>query len=55
MAIYDRLLDYHGAQNWWPADSDFEMITGAILTQNTAWSNVEKALHNLRAADVWNF
>ena len=55
MAIYDRLLDHHGAQNWWPADSDFEMITGAILTQNTAWSNVKKALHNLRAADVWSF
>ena len=53
--IFDLLLEYHGPQHWWPADSHFEMITGAILTQNTAWSNVEKALSNLRAADVWSF
>ena len=41
-----------GPQNWWPAESVFEMIVGAFLTQNTAWTNVEKALHNLRAADA---
>ncbi len=53
--IFDLLLECHGPQHWWPADSQFEMITGAILTQNTAWSNVEKALSNLRAAHVWSF
>lgn len=54
-AIFSALLECHGPQQWWPADSHFEMITGAILTQNTAWTNVEKALRNLRTADVWSF
>ena len=40
----------YGPQNWWPAQSRFEVIVGAFLTQNTAWVNVEKALENLRAA-----
>lgn len=40
----------YGPQNWWPAQSRFEIIAGAILTQNTAWTNVEKAIANLRAA-----
>ncbi|MBI1743963.1 endonuclease III domain-containing protein [Candidatus Acetothermia bacterium] len=46
--IYDRLLSHYGHQDWWPADSPFEVIVGAILTQNTAWTNVEKALANLK-------
>jgi endonuclease-3 related protein len=41
-----------GIQNWWPADSAFEVIVGAILTQNTAWTNVELALANLRSAGM---
>ncbi len=41
-----------GPQNWWPADSPLEMIVGAFLTQNTAWTNVEKALDNLRSANA---
>jgi len=41
---YKRLYSYFGPQHWWPADSPFEVIIGAILTQNTAWSNVEKAI-----------
>jgi endonuclease-3 related protein len=41
-----------GPQHWWPASSAFEVIVGAILTQNTAWTNVEKAIANLRAAGV---
>lgn len=41
-----------GRQHWWPADSRFEVIVGAFLTQNTAWTNVELALANLRAAGV---
>ena len=48
-----RLLEAHfGTQKWWPADSPFEVVVGAILTQNTAWTNVEKAIGNLRAADA---
>lgn len=45
---YVMLLDRFGPQGWWPAESDFEMMVGAILTQNTAWSNVEKAITALR-------
>ncbi|MFZ0309964.1 MAG: base excision DNA repair protein [Candidatus Sulfotelmatobacter sp.] len=47
---YHALFLTWGPQNWWPAESRFEMIVGAYLTQNTAWTNVEKALGNLRAA-----
>jgi endonuclease-3 related protein len=48
--IFNRLDQAFGPQHWWPADSPFEVIVGAILTQNTNWSNVEKAIANLRAA-----
>jgi endonuclease-3 related protein len=48
--VYERLLGQHGSQSWWPADSPFEVTLGAILTQNTAWANVEKALANLKTA-----
>jgi len=47
--IYDRLYRRYGPQYWWPAETNFEIIVGAILTQNTSWSNVEKAISNLRA------
>ena len=50
--IYRRLLDAYGPQGWWPGDSRFEMIAGAILTQAAAWRNVELALANLRAAGI---
>lgn len=46
--IYEKLLDYFGYQNWWPASDDYEMLIGAILTQNTNWRNVEKALSFLK-------
>lgn len=49
--IYQRLYDRYGPQHWWPGDSRFEIILGAILTQNTNWSNVEKAIANLRKHD----
>ncbi|MDA8389637.1 MAG: endonuclease [Gammaproteobacteria bacterium] len=49
-AAFDRLLAAYGTQSWWPADSAFEVMVGAILTQNTAWVNVEKALVRLREA-----
>jgi endonuclease-3 related protein len=47
---YRRLLKEYGPQHWWPAKEPFEVIVGAILTQSTAWTNVEKALANLKAA-----
>jgi len=50
MAVYRRLYAAHGPQYWWPGRTRFEIMVGAVLTQNTAWSNVEKAIANLRAA-----
>src|SRR5438270_5464035 len=47
---YDTLYGRWGAQHWWPARTRFEVIAGAYLTQNTAWTNVERALANLRQA-----
>ncbi len=49
-ALYENLFAAYGPQSWWPAKSRFEVMVGAILTQNTAWTNVEKAIKNLRAA-----
>ena len=46
------MLDAYGPQGWWPAESRFEMIAGAILTQAAAWRNVERALGNLRTAGI---
>jgi len=48
-ALYQALRDAYGVQPWWPADSAFEVVVGAVLTQNTAWSNVEKAIDRLKA------
>ncbi len=50
--IYQRLGKAFGPQHWWPAETPFEVIVGAILTQNTNWGNVEKALNNLKAAKL---
>ena len=49
MDVYDRLYRRYGPQRWWPGDSAFEVIIGAILTQSAAWTNVDKALDNLKA------
>jgi endonuclease-3 related protein len=51
--IYDRLFKSFGKQYWWPGDTDFEIVIGAILTQNTNWGNVEKAIKNLKEAKVF--
>jgi endonuclease-3 related protein len=51
-SFFETLSTTWGPQNWWPADSPFEVIVGAILTQNTAWTNVEKTLANLRVGEV---
>ena len=50
--VYGRLLAEYGPQGWWPGDSPFETMVGAVLTQNTGWANVEKALVRLRSADA---
>jgi len=50
LEIYQHLLSHFGARNWWPAQSPFEVMVGAILTQNTSWRNVERAINNLRRA-----
>lgn len=50
LAVYHRLLGQYGAQHWWPAKEPFEVVVGAILTQSAAWTNVEKAIANLRGA-----
>jgi len=49
--IYQMLFDCFGPQHWWPGQTQFEIITGAILTQNTNWANVEKAIANLKSAN----
>lgn len=49
-AVYEALFRHFGPQHWWPGRTPFEVCVGAILTQNTAWTNVEKAIARLRAA-----
>lgn len=52
--VYRRLYVAYGPQHWWPGDSAFEIMVGAILTQNTAWVNVERAIARLQAAGALN-
>ncbi len=49
---YQFMRARFGHQHWWPGETPFEVCVGAILTQNTAWSNVERAIANLKAAQV---
>jgi len=49
---YELMINAHGHQHWWPGDTPFEICVGAILTQNTAWTNVEKAITRLKRARV---
>ena len=51
-ALYPVLRDHFGFQHWWPGETRFEIVVGALLTQNCAWSNVEKAIANLKAAEA---
>ena len=55
--LFTALFDAYGPRNWWPTvhGGAFELAIGAILVQNISWSNVERALINLREADVWSF
>ena len=50
--VFERLYAGFGPQHWWPARTEYEVMVGAVLTQNTAWRNVERAIDNLRAADL---
>jgi endonuclease-3 related protein len=50
--VFERLYRYYGPRHWWPAETPFEVCVGAILTQNTAWINVEKAIAELKKAEV---
>lgn len=52
LEVYGRLYAAYGPQHWWPGDSPFEVVVGAILTQSSAWVNVEKAIENLKAAGI---
>ena len=50
--IYEKLYRHFGPQSWWPAETPFEVIVGAILAQNTNWQNVAKAIDNLKRAKL---
>lgn len=50
--FYDAMLRHFGSQDWWPGDGPLETVIGAVLTQNTNWANVEKAITNLRNANL---
>lgn len=52
MTIYDLLLEHFGPQNWWPAETPFEVALGAILTQQVSWKNVELAINNLKRLEL---
>ncbi len=51
-AMYAQLLAAYGPRNWWPAESPFEVVLGAYLTQATAWTSVERSIANLRSAGL---
>ncbi len=55
LRVYDRLLAHYGPQEWWPGETDFEVMVGAVLTQNTNWINVEKAIANLKNGGQLSF
>ena len=50
--VYDRLFAAYGPQHWWPGQSPFEVLIGAVLVQNTSWENVKKAIDNLRRENL---
>jgi endonuclease-3 related protein len=54
MKIYQKLYQTYGSRHWWPGETSFEVMVGAILTQNTSWRNVEKAIQNLKEEGVLN-
>ncbi|MDR3631507.1 MAG: endonuclease III domain-containing protein [Desulfocapsaceae bacterium] len=55
LEIYNRLNDFFGPQDWWPGETPLEVVVGAVLTQNTNWSNVCKAIENLKQSGLLFF
>lgn len=55
LSAFNLLLDHFGPQCWWPAETPFEVMVGAVLTQNTNWGNVVKAIDNLRQAGLLDY
>lgn len=54
LQIFHKMLDHFGPRGWWPAETPFEVVVGAILAQSVAWRNVEKAIANLKAAGLFS-
>ena len=54
MNIYRKLYKTYGPRHWWPGETPFEVMVGAILTQNTSWKNVEKAIQKLKENGFMN-
>ena len=52
LRVYELLLEQHGPQGWWPSESPFETMVGAVLTQRTAWANAARAIDSLRRAGL---
>ena len=53
--MYERLYTFFGPQQWWPGETSFEVMIGAVLTQNTNWNNVEKAIDNLKRVGMLSY
>mgnify|MGYP001009680934 CR=1 FL=1 len=51
-SLYECLAAQFDIEDWWPGESDFEIMVGAVLTQNTTWTSVEQAIANLKDADL---
>lgn len=54
MEMFNLMLKHFGPQHWWPGETEIEMMVGAVLTQNTSWTNVEKAIKNLKDKGILN-
>lgn len=50
--MFEALYEHYGPQQWWPAETPFEVMVGAVLAQNTSWKNVSKAIQNLKNEDL---
>jgi endonuclease-3 related protein len=55
LEIYNILLEHFGPQGWWPGETPFEIMVGAVLTQNTSWTNVSKAIDSLKKENLLSF
>jgi len=53
--IYNILFESFGPQHWWPGETKFEIVVGAVLTQNTSWKNVEKSIKELKENNLLEF